>query len=193
MAETRPNPEPSSGPLHVQNRRTARLHPWLLILFVLNFATLILAGVLSNTVFADPGPIISLIWWAWLLQLIASGAFLIWRLSRPPRLYIGPEGIKFSNGRLQVAYNWSEIAFVTIATRRHLFGHRPTVCLRSLDNLGPEVVFAQHLSGSPSTLPFRDQATGWIVVCNIDQFGLPAAHVQEALAHYAGPRMRTGG
>ncbi|TDD94139.1 hypothetical protein [Actinomadura rubrisoli] len=187
MAEPRPNSEPSSAPLHVRVRRTARLRPWALILLLLNLASLVVSGVLSNVATS-----VNWIWWLWLLGLAASGAFLAWRMVRLPRFYIGPEGIKYGHGRLQVAYNWSEIASVTIATRARFFGQRTTICLRPFDGLGPEVLFAQRLSRFSITPPFLDGATGWIVVCEIDQFSLPATHVREALATFAGQRMRPG-
>jgi hypothetical protein len=194
MADTRKNPE-SSSHLSAQSRRTALLKPWLLILGALNLTTLITAGIVSNSVVdsADlysetdsSGTITNRIWWLWLLLFAASVAFLGWRLLRPFRLDISPDGIEYRHGRLGATYKWSEISSLTVAPKRHLLGYRQAVCLQPADNLGPEVAFAQHLSHIPTTPPFRDATTGWIVLCYLNQFTLPAADIDAALTHFAG-------
>jgi hypothetical protein len=183
------NPGTSSEQLRVRGRRTTRLHPWLAVLAAFNFAAMVFAGFLSN-VMASAAAAVSVIWWLWLLCLAGSVVFLGWRSWHPFYLCIGPDGIDFSRGRLRAAYKWSEIAEVTVASRRQLFGHRPALYLRPVDGLGPGVVFDRHLSGFSGTLPLRDVATGWIVLCYLNQFTVPSADIDAALSYFAKPRGR---
>jgi hypothetical protein len=166
------------------------MFPSVLILVVLDFVVLIVAGILSNTLAEHASSAANLIWWLWLLLVIGSVIFIGWRLQGPFYLRVGQDGIEYHHNRLRAAFKWSEIWSFTIAPRDHLFGNRPTLCLRLANDLGPEILFAQRLSRSNNTPPFRETSTGWIVLCYLNQFTLPAADIDAAITHFAGPDKR---
>lgn len=190
MAGTPEDPDPRSQQLRVQGRKAALLNPWLPILVALNFATLIVAGIRSNTLATEEGSAVNTTWWAWLLILAGSVVFLGWKLRGPFYLVINSHGVEYRHHQLRAAYKWTEVSSFTVAQRSRPLGHRPAVCLRLADRLGPEVLFAQHMSRFSTTPPFRDTATGWIVLCYLNQFTMPAADIDAALTHFAGPHKR---
>ncbi|GAA4236387.1 hypothetical protein GCM10022254_45890 [Actinomadura meridiana] len=161
--------------------------PWLPILVAVDFVLLVFAGMLSNVSTSS----FEAIWWMWLFILAASVGFLLWRIRGPFYLSVGQDGIEHRRNSLCAGYKWSEIAAFTIATRNSFFGPHPVVCLRLVDGLGPEVMFAQRLSQGTGTPPYHEMSTGWIVLCYLDQFTLPPTELDAMITHFAGQAKRT--
>jgi hypothetical protein len=160
--------------------------PWLPLLVAVDFVALIFAGALSNVSTSA----VNAIWWMWLLLVAASVVFLVWRVRGPFYLYIGQDGVEHRRNRLCAGYKWSEIASFTVTTRNGLLGSHPVVCLRLVDGLGPEVLFAQRLSRVTGTPPYHETSTGWIVLCHLDQFTSPPTEIDAMITRFAGQAKR---
>jgi hypothetical protein len=170
----------------VGKKRVLLCEPWVIGVTLLCFASLVIAGFLSNTL-ASSGSLISWIWWAWLLLFVGSLFYAVWRLRDPFHLILRSEGIESARSRSRVKFEWNSVASLTVGQMKYLLRSRTALYLRLNDSAPRERFGYQRLSGSRRRPPYRENATGWIVLCYLDQLVCPIDEVELALARFAGP------